>query len=1038
MVKLSASFTARLIGALATIATLSPLPGQAPAGPNVMTAQEVATLQRNCNVEVSYPSTALPAPTTTRVLWAENMKQLDSTWTSAGGAQVSSDGEHLIVQGPCTGSELYQEFIKLPTEFDFKSFPYLTMRMRASQKAAYFIRLHYNDGPVSAIGVKTALEGRRGLGIGDDSTWETCTFNIRTLQQTYGIGLKKMNKIELVLMRNVDDPPAPGTNLRLELDWMCVNAGILPDTLSPTETNFGNNLDDNGDFQVDRDDPAFRANSPRLVFATYQTFTPSILTPDGFGGKRQPGAGQSGIPVTVDPFKFSPNNSTKRQVRSTFYPLDFVRNPNYEPPTTYNEFWDQNTNGIWADCQAPYMPPTEQFPTLNYDILGSLEEYNVLSSGWAWSQAELARKYQIDGFMYNDGGLNTSLGTEGPMEAMTTSCNQGAAGLWANKPFQLASFYNLLPYSTQRSQASDVVTDLAYIMGYRANAVNAYSRFRNKPLVFVLPTRNAATDKLSISLADWEKVFTGLLNIRSNNFDGAMSLPYATPGASNVLSFTFDTATSFSGSLERLVFLDRDLKFIKEMHLGTPQARALLHDGWGTDVVDAPPSNFTYTQIYQTGAGKPGYASMQLDIPVNACYLQVRMRCIAPQQHCELRVNNEAGAPAVKFATRLDWNLYIFRMRDLPASFTTSGVADTPYTELPVSLWGDISQLVQPTSRPTAATRGFDGFATYPSNFIDSRVEVSYPYLHASTVRPSFDDSGFFSYCNSSRQYFYPRMGGQTYRHEWEELLQTGADMAVIGTWNEFAEGTNIEPDIEHGYNPLRLTQTYTLMYKGLVETGKWPSQTNFTVYRWDTDGQNRTVEFRLNGADTIRLNGLKFGLNGGGITSIKRNGQPVMLASAEAQLTPNVLTPQLIINAPAMPCTYVISYSVADPLTVSGPDLTGQFVGVASSVKTSKRGTTVSIKGTLYVQSIGSVDPPSCTITYYLSPDGVTLGTPVGKPTASGRVKIGKPVKKSINITLPAGTTATGKYLIAVLDSGSIVAERYESNNRCVAGPLN
>jgi hypothetical protein len=53
------------------------------------------------------------------------------------------------------------------------------------------------------------------------------------------------------------------------------------------------------------------------------------------------------------------------------------------------------------------------------------------------------------------------------------------------------------------------------------------------------------------------------------------------------------------------------------------------------------------------------------------------------------------------------------------------------------------------------------------------------------------------------------RRDGKTYRTLWEEAIKANPDWVLISTWNEWPEGTEIEPSLEFGDKYLKLTSEY-------------------------------------------------------------------------------------------------------------------------------------------------------------------------------------------------------------------------------------
>jgi Glycosyl hydrolase family 99 len=54
------------------------------------------------------------------------------------------------------------------------------------------------------------------------------------------------------------------------------------------------------------------------------------------------------------------------------------------------------------------------------------------------------------------------------------------------------------------------------------------------------------------------------------------------------------------------------------------------------------------------------------------------------------------------------------------------------------------------------------------------------------------------------------RLDGQTYRTYWDEALKANPDWVVITSWNEWGEGTEIEPSLELGDKYLQITAEYS------------------------------------------------------------------------------------------------------------------------------------------------------------------------------------------------------------------------------------
>lgn len=89
------------------------------------------------------------------------------------------------------------------------------------------------------------------------------------------------------------------------------------------------------------------------------------------------------------------------------------------------------------------------------------------------------------------------------------------------------------------------------------------------------------------------------------------------------------------------------------------------------------------------------------------------------------------------------------------------------------------------------------------------RLADEYGVLFAGTVLPGYDDTRI-------RQpgLVYPRNGGETYRRTWDAALASHADWVLVCSWNEWHEGSEVEPSLEYGDLYIRLTAEYAERFK--------------------------------------------------------------------------------------------------------------------------------------------------------------------------------------------------------------------------------
>jgi hypothetical protein len=132
-------------------------------------------------------------------------------------------------------------------------------------------------------------------------------------------------------------------------------------------------------------------------------------------------------------------------------------------------------------------------------------------------------------------------------------------------------------------------------------------------------------------------------------------------------------------------------------------------------------------------------------------------------------------------------------------------------------------------------------------------------------------------------------------------------------------------------------------------------------------------------------------------------------------------------------------SQSLQVTITAVGPDLTGAWTTpLAQTCRTIGKNQRCSLKGTFQVSNIGNRDAPSTYVNFYLS-DNATYedGDTQLKSVATGKLKPGKSKAINLSLNLATNQTATGKYIIAVIDKDNLVTEIDKGNNVIVFGPI-
>ena len=118
--------------------------------------------------------------------------------------------------------------------------------------------------------------------------------------------------------------------------------------------------------------------------------------------------------------------------------------------------------------------------------------------------------------------------------------------------------------------------------------------------------------------------------------------------------------------------------------------------------------------------------------------------------------------------------------------------------------------------------------------------------------------------------------------------------------------------------------------------------------------------------------------------------------------------------------------------------DVTGSWTSLTQTCKTKRGITTCTLKGQFMVQNPSAMDIPRSTLAIYLSSDNVLDGGDVLlKQYNVKKIKAGRSAKIAVSIKLPAGTTASGKYVIGLADSDDTLPDVDDVNNAVPFGPL-
>jgi len=100
------------------------------------------------------------------------------------------------------------------------------------------------------------------------------------------------------------------------------------------------------------------------------------------------------------------------------------------------------------------------------------------------------------------------------------------------------------------------------------------------------------------------------------------------------------------------------------------------------------------------------------------------------------------------------------------------------------------------------------------------RTADAFGRISTLTVIPGYDDTKI-----RSPGLNVPRDGGRLYRTQWQEAIAADPHWVLITSWNEWHEGSEIEPSHEDGDQYLQITGEYTARFKALGERTARPAE---------------------------------------------------------------------------------------------------------------------------------------------------------------------------------------------------------------------
>lgn len=236
----------------------------------------------------------------------------------------------------------------------------------------------------------------------------------------------------------------------------------------------------------------------------------------------------------------------------------------------------------------------------------------------------------------------------------------------------------------------------------------------------------------------------------------------------------------------------------------------------------------------------------------------------------------------------------------------------------------------------------FDGLHIYiPVSYVVSGTDMQRIYdalvlgaesrgkISSVTVIPGYDDSNI----GRPSPTVAPREGGRLYDTLWEQAINARPQWILITSFNEWHEGSEIEPSFEDGYFYLERTAYWSRRFKEAPQLGVWLATTSIPPVAQPGSELPIAAEFLRKG-DAAALEGTWFTPAGWAAAELGARSEPVAAAAGLRRVT---FSGRLTVPEDARPGRYPVRFLLqADGGTmefdaevqVLGPDETPPFTG--------------------------------------------------------------------------------------------------------------
>ncbi|MEM1949831.1 MAG: glycoside hydrolase family 99-like domain-containing protein [Candidatus Caldarchaeum sp.] len=114
------------------------------------------------------------------------------------------------------------------------------------------------------------------------------------------------------------------------------------------------------------------------------------------------------------------------------------------------------------------------------------------------------------------------------------------------------------------------------------------------------------------------------------------------------------------------------------------------------------------------------------------------------------------------------------------------------------------------------------------------------------TVTPGYDDRKV-----RKPGSYLDRKEGDTYKSYWNSALEANPDIILVTSWNEWHEGTEVEPSREYGFSYIQLTAEYAITFKGMTAV-PIEAPTLQAEYLLSSDGRTLILKMTTNSTALI------------------------------------------------------------------------------------------------------------------------------------------------------------------------------------------